>query len=293
MILRLVLPMVVALVAAFAATWVQRRLRPDWATWTLTLLAVGAAVAVVGALAVIAAGYAAELPVLAGALGWCAALFNSHNRIPTPLGIAAWAALGTMTVAVALRIRSRRAALKASHGDVIVTPEALAFAVPGNPGRVVVSTGMLAALDGSEQRALYAHEHSHLRHHHHRFLNVAETASAAVPILRPITNQVRFATERWADEDAADEVGDRRLVARAIARAAVAASTTQVPPGWLALTGSGSRARVEALLEPRQNRHAASAWIAIGVTGLAISVGASTVQFHHLVAFVNHVCGVS
>ena len=93
MVFGLVLPMIVAVVAASGAAWVQRRLRPDWATWTLTVLSVGAALAVLWALTVLAAGYAAEQPRLAGAIGWCHVLFTSHDRVPAPLGIGAWAAL--------------------------------------------------------------------------------------------------------------------------------------------------------------------------------------------------------
>ena len=37
----------------------------------------------------------------------------------------------------------------------------------------------------------------------------------------PLARQVRFNTERWADESAANEVGSRALVARAIARVAL------------------------------------------------------------------------
>lgn len=292
MILRLVLPMLVAVAAAFAATWVQRRLRPDWATWALTVLAAGSALAVTWALVVFAAGYAAEQPMLSDVFGWCTALFSSHDRIPAPLGVAAWIALAAMAVSAGLRIRTRRAASRQTHDDILRTDEAVAFALPGKPGRVIVSTGMLDTLDSSEQRVLYAHERSHLRHNHHRFLGIAEAASAAVPILRPISDQVRFATERWADEDAVDEVGDRQLVARAIARAAVAASMTNAPPEALALTGSGSRARVEALLAPPRDRRTVGAWVAFGIAGLGVSVASSTIQLHHLVAFLNHVCGV-
>ena len=43
MVLNLLFPMVVAVVAAFGAARMQRRLRPDWATWTLTVLSGGAA----------------------------------------------------------------------------------------------------------------------------------------------------------------------------------------------------------------------------------------------------------
>lgn len=293
MVLRLVLPMMVALVAAFGAAWVQRRLRPDWATWTLTVLSGGAALAVLWALTVLAAGFAAEQPGLSGAFGWCVALFSSHDRIPAPVGIGAWAALIASGVSVTACIRARRAALRMTHDDIVGSNEPVAFAVPGRPGRVIVSEGMLDLLDSAEQRVLYAHEHSHLRHHHHRFLHVADAAAAAVPLLAPLNRQVRFATERWADEDAVDEVGDRRLVARAVARAAVASSTSGVEPAALSINGSGARARVEALMQPPGGPTAATlAWVSLGLTGLVVSVASSTVQFHHLVAFLSHICGL-
>src|SRR5262249_649712 len=41
----------------------------------------------------------------------------------------------------------------------------------------------------------------------------------ANPLLRPTAASVARATERWADEDAAASVGDRRATARALARA--------------------------------------------------------------------------
>ena len=75
---------------------------------------------------------------------------------------------------------------------------------------------MLRALDSRERRVLIAHERSHLRRGHHRYIRLTELAVAAVPVLAPLKARVRFAVERWADEDAAVEVGDRRSVARAI-----------------------------------------------------------------------------
>ena len=180
-----------------------------------------------------------------------------------------------------------------TYDDIVGSTEPVAFAVPGRPGRVIVSEGMLGSLDSAEQRVLYAHEHSHLRHHHHRFLHVADAAAAAVPLLAPLNRQVRFATERWADEDAVDEVGDRRLVARAVARAAVASATSGIEPAALGISGSGTRARVEALMQPPGGPTGATlAWVLLGLTGLAVSVASSTIQFHHLVAFLSHVCGL-
>ena len=250
MVFGLVMPMIVAVAAASGAAWVQRRLRPDWATWTLTVMSVGAALAVLWALTVLAAGYAAEQPRLAGAFGWCHVLLTSHDRIPAPMGIGAWAALAVSAVSVTARIRSRRATLRISHDDVVAASAPMAYAVPGRPGRVVVSVGMLDTLDSAERRVLYAHEHSHLRRHHHRFRSVVDIASAAVPLLSPLNRQVRFATERWADEDAVNVIGDRRLVARAVARAALASSGSAASPPTLGINGSGARARVEPLMEP-------------------------------------------
>lgn len=293
MVLRLVLPMIIAVATASGAAWVQRRLRPDWATWTLTVLSVGAALAVLWALTVLATGYAAEQPGLAGAFGWCHVLFTSHDRIPAPVGIGAWAALAASAVSVTARIRARRATLRMTHDGVASSSAPVAYAVPGRPGRVIVSEGMLNTLDNAERRVLYAHEHSHLRRRHHRFRQVADIAAAAVPILAPLNRQVRFATERWADEDAVREVGDRRLVARAVARAALASSGAGVGPAALGINGSGARARVEALMTPPSGSTASTfAWVSLGMTGLAISVAGSTVQFHHLVAFLAHVCGL-
>ena len=87
MVLNLLFPMVVAVVAAFGAARMQRRLRPDWATWTLTVLSGGAALAVLWALMALATGFAAEQPGLARVFGWCDVVFSSHDRVPAPVGI--------------------------------------------------------------------------------------------------------------------------------------------------------------------------------------------------------------
>lgn len=293
MVLNLLFPMVVAVVAAFGAARMQRRLRPDWATWTLTVLSGGAALAVLWALMALATGFAAEQPGLARVFGWCDVVFSSHDRVPAPVGIGAWAALLASAMSVAIRLHRRREVMRMTHEQVAGSSEPVAFAVPGRPGRVVVSKGMLETLDSAERRVVYAHEHSHLRRHHHRFLHVADAAAAAVPLLEPLNRQVRFATERWADEDAVVEVGDRRLVARAVARAALASSASGVHPTPLGINGSGARARVEALMLPPGGVTAATlAWGSLGMVGLAVSVAGTTVQFHHLVAFVFHICGL-
>jgi beta-lactamase regulating signal transducer with metallopeptidase domain len=240
-----------------------------------------------------AIGFALEQPAVARRFDWCQSLFSSHDRVPAPVGVAAWVLLAAMAVAAAHHLHRRRSALAVDDQDLIDTDAPLAFAVPGrlgSPGRVVVSTGMLRSLDEDERAVLFAHERAHLDHHHHRFLRIAETASAAVPFLRPISREVRFATERWADEEAAAELGDRKVVARAIARAALASSAPAVS-AQLTFTGTGALARVDAMLRPpAPSRRSAAVWTAAALIALWTSMSGSTLQLHHLVQFLAHVC---
>jgi beta-lactamase regulating signal transducer with metallopeptidase domain len=125
-----------------------------------------------------------------------------------------------------------------------------AFALPGRrgggvSGRIVVSSGVLRAVDAGERQAVLARERAHLRHRHHRFLIVLRMAAAANPLLRPLSGAGAYAVERWADEDAAT-VTSRRQVARALGRAALA--THRPPPAALGATGGEVPQRVRARL---------------------------------------------
>lgn len=135
------------------------------------------------------------------------------------------------------------------------------------PGRVVVSTGMLAGLTSADRRALFAHERAHLAGRHHRHLLTVHLAARANPFLRPLRTAVSYTAERWADEEAAAEVGSRRAVARAIGRAALL-SPPAPAAGLPALTGAGPvPRRVEALMRPAP---AGRAWPPVGTAaGLA------------------------
>jgi Zn-dependent protease with chaperone function len=110
---------------------------------------------------------------------------------------------------------------------VVDDDEPDAYTLPGLGGRVVVSTAMLRALSADERRVLLAHEAAHLSRRHHLWVQAAEVAAAANPLLRPGARAVRAAVEREADELAATEVGDRALAARAVARAALARATAR------------------------------------------------------------------
>jgi Zn-dependent protease with chaperone function len=126
------------------------------------------------------------------------------------------------------------------RGELVITGDeaADAFAVPGQPGRIVVTSGMLDALDERGRAALLAHERAHLTARHHWFTAAARLAAAANPLVGPLAKAVEYAVERWADEAAAQATGDRRLVAQAIARAALASKATRPRRGVLATLGA-------------------------------------------------------
>jgi Zn-dependent protease with chaperone function len=56
-----------------------------------------------------------------------------------------------------------------------------AFALPGAPGRIVLTTGMLDILDERQRAAVIAHERAHLAGAHHRLVWFARLAATANP----------------------------------------------------------------------------------------------------------------
>lgn len=180
----------------------------------------------------------ALLTASCGALGW---VWRAHRR----------------DVAVVRRY----AALPAADGEVVLVddPRAEAFAVPGRPGRIVVTSGMRAALDDPQYAALLAHERAHLAAGHHRLVQAARLSAAAYPMFWWLARRMEYLVERAADERAAAEVGDRRLVARAIGAAALVSagsaggSTLRMAPAVRDVRRAGAvPRRVASLLAPRR-----------------------------------------
>ena len=283
-----------ALAFALLAARAQRRMRPTIAVPLATALAALAAVATAGCVLLVALGWVGQNPTIAELTGWCRHLYGRQREIPIWAGLAAAAALLAMLVGIGHTWSRRRRAVRCPRiqtGELEILPveRPVAFAVPGRPGHIVVSSGMLAALDADERRVLLAHERAHLRCGHHRYVAVAELAAAALPLLRPVAAYVRFGTERWADEEAARQLGDRKLVARAIARAALAEAGSPPIPA-LALAGLGVPARVEALLAEPPRSRASEITLVAGAGATASSMMSSGWQVHHLLSFALHVC---
>lgn len=191
----------------------------------------------------------------------------------------------TSTVVRLVVERGRLRGLHRGFSGVVVIegdqPEV--YALPGRNGSVIISKGLLALLDADELDVVLAHERSHLRHRHDRQLTAARLGLAGAPWLWPLLGRIQFDLERWADEDAADHVDDRELVARTVAR--VALMTHGSSDGPVALLWFGRRQvlrRVEALLDPAPRRVGMIESIAtFGTHAAATGLVGSALQLHH------------
>ncbi len=264
------------------------RLPPAAATRLLvpaSLLVAGSTVWVLIAVAFL---WVAQLPAVSRYGDWSADQLRATMPFPTAVPVACCLlALVALTRSAVRGVRRTRLIRTVQHscakvgqpgGLVVLDNERPdAFATPGRDGRIVVTTGLLRALDADERRALIAHEAAHLAHRHVWWLFAAELAEAANPMLGPTVRAVRHAVERWADEDAARAVHDRRLVARTLARTALLIRHIPHPRVGLALVGDDVPARVRALLEPPPRPRVVPVTI-LGALLLATTVAAGTVQ---------------
>ncbi|GAA2465832.1 M56 family metallopeptidase [Streptomyces mauvecolor] len=242
-----VLPLVLPLTAWPIARLAGPRLHPRTATRVLSL--VGGVLAVCSTLCLLLLMVAgtAQLPGNPLPDAWADPEVRAVVPYDEAVGQAALLVLAAVAVACGhllwrhgrVRAGAARAltGLPPSRRAVLPDERPYAYALPGGRrthGRVVVSSGMLDLLDARERDALIAHEEAHLTGRHHRFLLVAGLAARANPFLHPLRSAVAFTAERWADEDAARAVGDRRVVARAIGKAALASGPGRdlrgVPP---------------------------------------------------------------
>ncbi|MGK5496608.1 M56 family metallopeptidase [Streptomyces sp. URMC 125] len=273
------LPLVLPLTAWPIARLAEQHLHPRTATVLLSVAAGVLAVCSTLCLALLMVVGTAQLPGNPLPDGWSDPEVREAVPYDEVAGRAAIPALLAVLAACArtlwVRRRVRRRAARALAGArgsavaVLSDPEPYAYALPAAPGRIVVSTGMLACLEGGERRALFAHERAHLAGRHHRFLLAVQLAARANPFLRPLRSAVSYTAERWADEDAAAAVGSRRVVARAVGKAALVSRGTgpAAAPAHFAAAGPVPR-RVAALLEPAP---AARRWPPVFTTaGLAV-----------------------
>ena len=239
-----------------------RRMSPPLAALGLAATALLAAAAWVWNLALLAWTLIGQLASVADAGHWSRLALARHDPVPT------MAALGSAALLVVAAARSARwtwgacAQLRCvvatarscptgtADGLVVVDdPLPRAVAVPGVRGRVVVTTALVNALDATERRVVLAHERAHLRWRHGEIRLLVRLAAAILPPVKPLVDDCDYQLERWADE-AATRVADRHVVARTLARVALAAGSGRgLAHGLPAFAEHAVTRRVGALLQ--------------------------------------------
>jgi Zn-dependent protease with chaperone function len=285
-------PVVVSAVLGLGAHRVGGLLPPGSAVKVLAPTALVTALANGFCLSVVAFTALARIPLVASLGQWSVGVLGVDGT-PPPVGGAVLGVLVMALLLMALR-RSVRTATELTQAmvacrhlralsDRLVLVEddvADAFAVPGLRGKIVITTGMLKALDPRERQALIAHEQAHLAHHHQLYIQAADLAAAANPLLRPTATHVRKLTERWADEEAARTVDDRHLTARALAKAALARAATRrdaAPPLAMAASAGDVAERAVALTRPApaSRPRVAGVILTLGIASLLASLWAA------------------
>ncbi len=201
---------------------IGRRLRPRrWSVLCATALAGGSAL-------VLAAGVLSSLSTALDVVGLprvareCDLMFGHLLPGGSPIALVVLAvtvssvALGVLGLRRS-RLTATRSWVQAGVGtrlghaaqfEIVVLDDARprALSVPGTMGRrgqVLLTTGLLGALQADEVKVVCAHEEAHLRLGHHRYLILAAAVERALwywPPARTSARALRLALERWADE---------------------------------------------------------------------------------------------
>jgi Zn-dependent protease with chaperone function len=257
------LPLLLPLCASAGAWPLATRLPPTVATWLLTSAAVVLAALSTAVLGLLTLTAVLRVPLVASLGHLSAEVIRRDDPSSLPAALVATVLLAAAVLAAARAgWRQARALVRAARqarclpgpDQVVVIPDgtADAYTVPGWPGRIVVTAGMLDALAPAERRILLAHEHAHADGHHFAFIALSHFAAAANPLLRPVAAAVSYTVERWADERAAGHCGDRRLAARALGKAALASSgrAALAPAAVTGIAGAGPIRRLSGRRPP-------------------------------------------
>ncbi len=182
---------------AAAAPHLARELPPAAAVRLLvsaTLLAAGCGTFALGTVTFTWLGQATELTRF---VTWSPQRLHALDPIPPAVGAISGALLVAAAVWTLLSVRRTVGALWAAHRvsrhlhhpagspiTIVDSDHLDAFTLPGLRGRIVVTTGMLAALDAPGRRVLLAHEQSHRSHRHTWWTLAADLAATINPLLR-------------------------------------------------------------------------------------------------------------
>ena len=291
----LVQPLLVAGVLALAATAVHRRLPPRLASNLIAAVMAILAVAAVPTVVLASITFLAHVPLFGTTLQWCSHALGHHSEVPVWLGVSCTALLAAGTVRCVRVVSTYRRMSCSRPAPLAVVDHAAPYAItlPGPGRRIVVSAGLLQALDPHETEVVIAHEQAHAALRHDRYLLLGALVTAFLPPLAWLSSRLSFSLERWADETAADRCGDRRLVAATLGKVALIDRPGRPPmvgfAGAAGFAGLGVAARVRLLLRPPVP-HPDEKWVA----ALTVTVGAAAFfaafQVHHVEPLIHFLC---
>lgn len=162
------------------------------------------------------------------------------------------------------------------HLVVLPVDNAVAYTVGGRPPQVVISQGLIEAVGPHGLEAVCAHEATHARHRHHRYLLALVGIGAAFAWYPPAgraARVIRLSLERWADEEASAHTTNGRDSVR---RALLSAAFALVGPDVAAFGSADTLvARVRALTAPPPQSSpgwVTAGYLAVGVAGV-VAVG--------------------
>jgi hypothetical protein len=291
---------------AFAAMFgvvgpmIARRIAPSAATWLLTVGGLLSGVSAFAAMTTLGLTLVGKDSTVAERGHWSISALRAANPVRWPIAVVALVGVAIAVVRVGRlgvrRVGVHRASRRASQlavaadDDLIVLPHlsAEAYAVPGRPGRIFLTRGLLRLLTDDERHVVVEHERSHLRHRHHLHRLAVTIAAALNPLLATLPHSQEWATERWADEDAARNAR-RSVVASALRKASDFPDSPEVS---LAITGSHVDRRVQALSQEPLRVRPGFVLIALGIVTLSVMGTTDAVQdtsalFHFAIAVHN------
>ena len=280
------LPLLVVLAVALLGGPTLDRLAPAVAASVNVVILLAVAIAAVPTFWVLALSALSHAGVRHALSNWSMHLLPDQPVASALIGAASvvLALVGLVRVVIVVR---RHRLLRCTDGcavEIVETPAVFAYTLPGPAGTIAVSRGLCDALTDAEFDIVIAHEESHARHRHDRFLLLAFVVDAAVPFMRRATAQLRFHLERWADEDAVRHTAtDRSTVARTIAKVALA---TTPNAATLGIATHGVAARASALVDPPSSAGATRLALIAGI--VTTTVALSITQIHHTAVFTMH-----
>ena len=274
------LPLLVTFATAFLATSVHARLRADVAAKLTAMALATLVVAAVPTLWLMGSSGLRHLGVRSPFTDWSSHLLPSFGVAGGILGALVFVLMlaGSVRILRVLRLHRRLRASEPSEVEILPSTAVFAYTLPGPAGNIILSEGLVSSLSERERDVVIAHERAHAQHRHDRYLLLGRVATALLPFVRPIADRLEFSLERWADDEAALEFDDRRLVATAIGR--VAAAGRHPSPAVAGIARLGAAARAEALLSPVPKP--VPPHPAVGVAGLALVITIVSVSYTHL-----------